>query len=267
MPRTTERQDITEDVIHLITLFKFCDMKAELDTLLESSDEESSGCESSSDDDELIKSNPSNALLTYLQLIHSQWYLHERVRIPKSSSQLSLLLYVYRNDRPELFRSAFRLNPSTFDALASAISPFPIFNNQSTNDQLPLDWQLGIALFRLGHHGNAASVSKIALYLGVGFGTVDLCTRRVIHAVCSDEFRQAAIQWPSEVQKEQSKAWVEEHSCPAWRNGWLMVDGSLVPLFSRPGFYGNNWFDRKSNYSLNVQVSKIIFSNYVLIFI
>jgi hypothetical protein len=33
-----------------------------------------------------------------------------------------------------------------------------------------------------------------------------------------------------------------------------MVDGTLVPLFMRPGFFGNTWFDRKSNYSMNVQV-------------
>jgi hypothetical protein len=47
-------------------------------------------------------------------------------------------------------------------------------------------------------------------------------------------------------------------SCPAWRNGWLMVDGTLVPLFRRPSWFGNIWFDRKSNYSLNVQVSNLI---------
>jgi len=33
-----------------------------------------------------------------------------------------------------------------------------------------------------------------------------------------------------------------------------MVDGTLVPLYCRPGFFGNTWFDRKSNYSMNVSV-------------
>jgi hypothetical protein len=33
-----------------------------------------------------------------------------------------------------------------------------------------------------------------------------------------------------------------------------MVEGTLVPLFQRPAFFGNTWFDCKSNYSLNVQV-------------
>ncbi|KAJ8580319.1 hypothetical protein M405DRAFT_890532, partial [Rhizopogon salebrosus TDB-379] len=37
-------------------------------------------------------------------------------------------------------------------------------------------------------------------------------------------------------------------------DGWVMVDGTLVSLYARPAFYGNTWYDRKSNYSLNVQI-------------
>ena len=39
-----------------------------------------------------------------------------------------------------------------------------------------------------------------------------------------------------------------------------MVDGTIVPLFMRPGLYGNVWFDRKSNYSMNVQVRALLSS-------
>ncbi|KIJ55448.1 hypothetical protein M422DRAFT_121758, partial [Sphaerobolus stellatus SS14] len=59
----------------------------------------------------------------------------------------------------------------------------------------------------------------------------------------------------NEKQKDEAKAWVESWSCPAWQEGWLMIDGTLVPLFAQPGFYGNSWYDRKCNYFLNVQVS------------
>jgi hypothetical protein len=45
-----------------------------------------------------------------------------------------------------------------------------------------------------------------------------------------------------------------------------MVDGSLVPLYARPAFYGNVFFDRKSNYSMNVQVIKSTPSSYALQF-
>jgi hypothetical protein len=73
-------------------------------------------------------------------------------------------------------------------------------------------------------------------------------------ALCNNRFRRSAIRWSSPEAKETAKSWVESNSCAAWRGGWCMVDGTLVPLFMRPAFFGNNWFDRKSNYSLNVQV-------------
>lgn len=73
-------------------------------------------------------------------------------------------------------------------------------------------------------------------------------------ALCCLPFRRMANRWPTPEATEKAKQWVEEQSCPFWRDGWLMVDGTLVPLWSRPGFFGNTFFDRKSNYSLNVQV-------------
>ena len=109
-------------------------------------------------------------------------------------------------------------------------------------------------MYRFGHFGNASSTSDVAQWAGVGYGTVDRCTRRVIRAICDDDFRKIAIRWPTETEKEAAKEWVESMSCEAWRNGYLMVDGTLAPLFARPGLFGTSWFDRKSNYSLNVQV-------------
>ncbi|KAF8422344.1 hypothetical protein L210DRAFT_3319839, partial [Boletus edulis BED1] len=51
-------------------------------------------------------------------------------------------------------------------------------------------------------------------------------------------------------EKELSKAWVESRSCPAWRNGFLCVDGTTFNLFQKPGYHGEGFFDRKSRYSL-----------------
>jgi len=60
---------------------------------------------------------------------------------------------------------------------------------------------------------------------------------------------------PSPGEKEEAKQWVEKYSkCPAWRDGWCFVDGTLVPLAFRPYWYGQSYFDRKCNYSLNIQV-------------
>ena len=84
-------------------------------------------------------------------------------------------------------------------------------------------------------------------------GTVFNATRRVITAFLA--LHDTAIRWPTEREKEAAKAWVEARSCRAWRGGFCMVDGTLIPLFEKPGFHGEDYFDRKSNYSLNVQVS------------
>ena len=42
--------------------------------------------------------------------------------------------------------------------------------------------------------------------------------------------------------------------CQVWCNEYCMVDGTLIPLFEKPSFFGEAYFDQKSNYSLNVQL-------------
>ncbi|KAF7307574.1 DDE Tnp4 domain-containing protein [Mycena indigotica] len=195
----------------------------------------------------------SDMLMLGLISLHAQRYLNERRVIPKGNI-LSVLLEDWKTGFPDFFRSYLRVTPATFDALLDAIQDDPVFhNNSDTAEQLAVDSQLAVALYRFGHYGNGVSVRKVGLQLGLGFGTVVKSTRRVIAALCRDRVRKSAIRWPTEEEKEQAKEWVEEHSCPAWRDGWLMVDGTLIPLYARPAHFGNNWFDRKSNYSLNVQ--------------
>lgn len=219
----------------------------------------SSSEDSSSDEsDGPIDFPPLSAyFLQGLLSLYSTRYLRDRVLIPKLG-QLMVLLTVYKIDRPEIFRSYTRLWPSTFNILLSKIYNNPVFHHGSNggeSGQMLVEEQLCIALFHFGHYGNAASVPKVALWAGVGDGTVDLCTRWVMMTLCADEFRQSVVKWPSPEEHEVHKAWVEQRSCTGWCNGWVMVDGTLVPLFSRPGFFGNTWYDRKSNYSMNVQVS------------
>ncbi|KAI5836562.1 uncharacterized protein SCHCODRAFT_02559024, partial [Schizophyllum commune H4-8] len=224
-----------------------------------SSDSSSSSSSSSSSDDSDIDMSDEDltaaeAYMKKMEELYSHRYLQERQRIPKSSELLHNLLNEYKVHRPEIFRSYLRISPACFDALLAVIEDDPVFHNNSNNSQMPVAHQLAIALYRFGHHGNAASGLKVALLFGVGYGTINLVTSRVIKAVCGERFRTAALQWPGDAEKEKAKDWVENVSCPAWRDGWLMVDGTLIPLFRRPGHFGNTFYDRKSNYSLNVQL-------------
>ncbi|GLB38048.1 putative DDE superfamily endonuclease [Lyophyllum shimeji] len=167
-------------------------------------------------------------------------------------SQLYLVLVLYKEDDHKRFRQNLRVNPETFDKLLSRISQHPIFISTGPQEQLPVEEQLAITMYRFGHFGNSASVEAIAQWAGVSAGVVVKSTRRVMTAFLS--LHDDVIHWPSAAEKEAAKEWVEAASCVAWRDGWLFVDGTLIPLADKPGFHGEAYFDRKSNYSLNVQL-------------
>ncbi|TFK59784.1 hypothetical protein BDN72DRAFT_780272 [Pluteus cervinus] len=257
MPWQTERQQASD------TLFKafLVQLVVEADVALSSAagddeddlyDLEALSDDESDDDDEPPLA--SQTILETLAGIHINHYHSEREPIHKSHSHLHLLFYDWKFNSPEIFRSYLRMTPACFDKLVESISSHPVFHNASSNLQMPVDQQLAIALFRFGHYGNAASTVKVALWAGVGFGTVQLVTYRVMTACCDESFRRSALSFPDDTTKAEAKQWIEDTSCYAWRNGWLMVDGTLIPLYARPGFYGNTWYDRKSNYSMNVQI-------------
>ncbi|KAF9064473.1 hypothetical protein BDP27DRAFT_1152864, partial [Rhodocollybia butyracea] len=161
-------------------------------------------------------------------------------------------LELYKNDDPKRFRRNLRVSPSTFDQLLTRILSHPVFISQGSAQQISTDRQLAITLFRLGHFGHSASVESIAQWAGTSAGTVVNATRRVMVAFLS--LHDQVIRWPTAKMKEEAKEWVEAATCTAWRDGWLFVDGTLVPLAEKPAFHGEAYFDRKSNYSLNVQV-------------
>ncbi|KAI0702778.1 hypothetical protein C8Q76DRAFT_632870 [Earliella scabrosa] len=191
----------------------------------------------------------------YVDKLYEDRYQVPRSRIPRPEQPfMHHVLHIYKLERPDLFRRELRVSPWTFDKLVAAISSDPIFSNDSPNSQFPVEQQLAIALWRFGHYGNAAGLQKVANWAGVGKGYVLLATRRVIVALTRPDFVSQTIRMPTEEEKEAAKAWVEAHSCKAWRHGWCLVDGTLVPLFVRPHWYGESYFDRKCHYSLNVQV-------------
>ncbi|PVF91299.1 hypothetical protein CPB86DRAFT_719681 [Serendipita vermifera] len=163
-------------------------------------------------------------------------------------------LNVWKYSHPTPFRGQLRINPEVFDALVSVLEAHPIFHNRSNNEQMPVQEQLTITLYRLGHDGNSSNVTDVGLWSGKGHGTIDLVTRRVLIAMTDKAFRDMTLYPPTEAEKEHSRQWVEDVTCPAWRGGWCGVDGSCVPLFGRPAHFGNTWYDRKSRYSTNVQV-------------
>jgi hypothetical protein len=215
------------------------------------------GSESSSDDDEIDDNllSPTQLSLLMLQHINSSRYLRDRQLITKDGNLLRLTLNVWIHQHPATFRRQLRVNPPTFHALYDLIKVDPIFHNNSRNEQIPIDQQLAVTLYRLGHFGNGVSMADVGLWAGLGHGTIDRITRRVLSALNRPHIRMAAVHWPTPEEREPLKDWVANTVCEEWRDGWVMVDGTLIPLSQKPGHFGTRWFDRKSNYSLNVQAS------------
>ena len=144
------------------------------------------------------------------------------------------------------------MSPDNFDELIKKIEGHVVFQNNSPMKQFPVQVQLAVALYRFGHNGNAASVGGVAQWGGISEGAVVKYTHRVIIAFLT--LHDITIRWPSEEDKEVVKEWVERASCAVWHEGYCMVDGTLIPLFKKPSHHGKAYFNRKSNYSLNVQV-------------
>lgn len=181
---------------------------------------------------------------------YSQRYQVPRNPIPKGPAYIHHVLNVYKTLRPDFFRHYIRVSPATFDRLVDTLAADPVFINDSHNEQIPVDIQVAVTLYRFGRNGNGVSLQSVAGWAGLGKGTVPRVTCRVMGAILRPSFMRSAVRFPTPEEKEEAKEWVERHSCRAWRNSWLMVDGTLVKLYHRPEFYGESYFDRKSNYSL-----------------
>ncbi|KAG2340370.1 hypothetical protein BDR05DRAFT_1035276 [Suillus weaverae] len=55
-------------------------------------------------------------------------------------------------------------------------------------------------------------------------------------------------------ERKRSQQWVEGRTCREWCGGFLCVDGTPFNLFQKPGWHGEGFFDKNSNYSLTAQV-------------
>ncbi|KAG2336340.1 hypothetical protein BDR05DRAFT_868954, partial [Suillus weaverae] len=69
------------------------------------------------------------------------------------------------------------------------------------------------------------------------------------------EQHDAFIKFPPLNSDDAARAhhYVQSKSCPEWQNGILAVDGSFFNLHQKPGHYGESFYSRKSQYSLNCQ--------------
>jgi len=142
----------------------------------------------------------------------------------------------------------------TFQVLLDLIEGHPVFSNNSNNPQAPVQTQLAVTLYQLGWYGNGASVLDIARHAGISEGAVELFMKRCFDAIKS--LHDTFVCLPTAEEKEIEKLWIDDQLKfrGTWREGWVIYDGTIVVLHTKPGLNGDAYYTRKSNYGLNLQV-------------
>jgi len=182
-----------------------------------------------------------------LHQMHTQRYLQrERGGVPKTDAWFK---WVFYSASEKQFRTAFRVNRSTFQALKSVllVRARAAFCRRRGGSQLSLDLQLAVTLFRVGHYGNACSVDAVADLFGVSVGGVIKSTRRVVKALAG--VAPQHIRWPN----TQRRAGLSMYAAEKFGfDGCIgATDGTTFPLAYQPALHPWAYYDRKQRYSLN----------------
>lgn len=140
-----------------------------------------------------------------------------------------------------------RMSKDTFTKLLHRIGWNPIFHNNSSCPQAPVQWQLLVALSNFGLYGNGGSYAMKAKTFSLSEGSVENYTRRCIHAIL--ELEGEFVKWPNAEERAANK----EH---IGRSSWFkdcigFIDGTLVPLAYAPSKHKEDYYTRKSIYALN----------------
>jgi hypothetical protein len=150
------------------------------------------------------------------------------------------------------------VSPHVFQTILSLIEHHPVFTTGSNHTQAPVEVQLAATLYRMGRYGNGASIQDIAHTAGCSEGSIENYTDRCFAAI--ESLQEIFVQKLTSDEKEREKQWIDEHLGfkGAWRDGWVMYDGTIVVLYRRPGLNGDVYYIHKANYGLNVQVGTLL---------
>ena len=190
-----------------------------------------------------------------LRAIRDTRYLNPRLRVPRIGDLASVWKYAENPAFRTHFKLMLRVSPLIFDIILNLVKDHPVFHSNSNIPQTDVRFQLAITLYRLGHYGNAASVGDIARNFGYSEGAVELFTHRCFQAI--ESLHGNFVRRPTAAEKEMEKQWIDGKVGfqGLWREGWVMYDGTIIPLHAKPGYNGDAYYTRKSNYGLNVQVT------------
>ncbi|KIK77447.1 hypothetical protein PAXRUDRAFT_166811, partial [Paxillus rubicundulus Ve08.2h10] len=100
-------------------------------------------------------------------------------------------------------------------------------------------------------YGSGTSLGDIACFAGCSEGVVELYTKQCFHAIDAmgcpiycNTMHDAFVCLRTATKKEQEKCWVDGHLGfkGTWWQGWVMYDGTIVPLYAKLAVTGEAYF-------------------------
>ncbi|KAJ1033301.1 hypothetical protein NDA13_001294 [Ustilago tritici] len=126
--------------------------------------------------------------------------------------------------------------------------------NYSNSDRMSLNRVqeiLSVALYRLGHSGNGGGERDAALQCGCSVGNIVAYTNCTVAGLL--KLNNKVMQFASEEERQHAVAWVRNTTgVEQWGKGWLVVNGTHVPLAWKPGVHSQEHFCYKGFHSINV---------------
>jgi DDE superfamily endonuclease len=152
------------------------------------------------------------------------------------------------NDREFLFH--FRMSRECFSQLVLQLKDHPNFNRTDGDSRgsipRPAEQQLMVLLKYFGSDGNSASSYNIGSFFGISAGSAESCRLSALDALLTLEDR--TYFWPnSEERKHISNRIRESYMFP---NCVGIIDGTLLPLATRPLLHGETYLSRKRFYAI-----------------
>ncbi|SOV07456.1 uncharacterized protein UDID_18911 [Ustilago sp. UG-2017a] len=154
-----------------------------------------------------------------------------------------------------MYRGLVRMSPEAFNNLAIRLQQTEAFQwNYSSSGVMSLNRVqeiLSVALYRLGRSGNGGGECDAALQCGCSVGSIFGYTNRTVAGLL--ELNNDIMQFASEGERQHAAAWVHNTTgVEEWGKGWLVVDGTHIPLAWKPGVLSREHFCYKGFHSINV---------------
>lgn len=186
-------------------------------------------------------------LMEHEQLSRSRYAVRQK-KYRKRSDRWQLLLHdrEYLNDTE--FLSHFRVSRDAFSSLLALIKDDDVFQPAAHRTfRGPAELHLMVLLKFLGIYGNENTAPKLALFLGIGKGSVANYTDRTMRALL--KIRSSVITWPDQDERQEISSRIKDKY--EFVNCVGMVDGTLLPLEFKPAQNGEDYFCRKGSYAIN----------------